>query len=352
MKTMFAPATLRLHLLFIVAVAVTQTLAFFILRAAHFPFENASAVVMDMLLFIICIYAGRWLCAAFYLKRRYIRFAVATLIACIAISLIKWTSIRTIANHPNAGYLEAIRNTVPFFWLGLFLGIAIKLSRAMLQKEAAEARIKAEQKESELRLLQSQLSPHFLFNVLNNLYGISIEAHERLPGLLLKLSQLLRYSVYGGRNTLVPLKDELNYIRNYIEFEEIRMSDRLILDLQLEDPVDANTMIAPLILIVFVENAFKHARNNLDQRIYVSVSLKVANGFILFRSENSYDEQAPEIPALAGENPQISQSLPEDTGLGLTNTTQRLDLLYGEDYDLKTRAEKDRYFAELKLKTR
>ena len=107
-----------------------------------------------------------------------------------------------------------------------------------MQKELQEARAKAQQKESEFNLLQSQLSPHFLFNVLNNLYGISIEEHQRIPGLLLKLSNLLRYSVYGFKKQFVMLTEEVDYIKNYIEFEQIRISDRLVLTTDMELPID------------------------------------------------------------------------------------------------------------------
>jgi LytS/YehU family sensor histidine kinase len=329
----------RLHVWFIAGVLVVQVLGFLLLRGAGFPFTNPQAVVPDMLLFIGCIYLGRWLCGRWYLRRQFVLFGVYTLLTAIGISLVKWLMIRYVAGHPYAGYLEAVRDTVPFFWAGLLLGMILKLIRTQLQREAQEARIKAEQKESEFRLLQSQLSPHFLFNVLNNLYGLSISEPGRMPELLLKLSQLLRYSVYGGRNTWVSLKDEVSYIRNYIEFERLRISDRLSLELQLEEVTDPSIHIAPMILLVFVENAFKHARNNLDQRIFVSISLAVSDGHIRFRVSNSYRPESHAAPPL-----------PEESGLGVSNTLQRLELLYGDNYDLKRKAEKDHYFVELNLK--
>jgi LytS/YehU family sensor histidine kinase len=214
----------------------------------------------------------------------------------------------------------------------------LKLIRASIQKELHDAQIKAEQKETEFSLLQSQLSPHFLFNVLNNLYGISIEEHERIPALLLKLSDLLRYSVYGTKKTFVPLKEEIEYIRNYIEFEQIRISDRLVLRTEIANVDNIHIKIAPLVLIVFVENAFKHSKNTLDQQIYIDISVKIVNGFICLTTRNSFNTQKSD------------EMIDESSGLGLTNTIKRLDLLYGNEYKLKQYAENKVYHTELYLK--
>ena len=208
-----------------------------------------------------------------------------------------------------------------------------------MQKELQDANIRAEQKESQFSLLQSQLSPHFLFNVLNNLYGISIEEHKRIPSLLLKLSDLLRYSVYSAKKPFVPLKEELEYIRNYIEFEQIRMSDRLNLITDIEHVNNNDIKIAPLILIVFVENAFKHSKNTLSQDIDIDISLKITGNFIFFLVSNSYHTEK------SGDN-----LLNESSGLGLANTIKRLDLLYGNDYVLKQDIENGLYQIDLRLK--
>jgi LytS/YehU family sensor histidine kinase len=228
---------------------------------------------------------------------------------------------------------------MPFFVIGLVMGILLKIIRASMQKELQDAHIQTAQKAMEFSLLQSQLSPHFLFNVLNNLYGISIEEHQRVPPLLLKLSGLLRYAVYGAKKPFVSLKEELVYIRNYIEFEQIRVSDRLVIQTDIAQTINPDIQIAPLILIVFIENAFKHAKNSLNQKIYISLSLKISGNFIYFTAVNSYRDEKKE------------DSMPdESSGLGLANTIKRLDLLYGNDYQLKQYAENDQYHVELTLK--
>ncbi|WP_190295371.1 sensor histidine kinase [Mucilaginibacter rubeus] len=208
-----------------------------------------------------------------------------------------------------------------------------------MQKELKDAQLKAEQKESEFNLLQSQLSPHFLFNVMNNLYGIAIAEPSRIPPLLLKLSGLLRYSVYGGKKAFVPLKEELDYIRAYIEFEQIRASDRLNLAVDMEAVNNQNIQIAPQVLIVFVENAFKHAKNSISPKISIDISLKIKGNFICLEVSNSYE---PDKSRCSNEM--------EDSGLGLPNTVKRLDLLYGKDYNLIQYAENGFYYIELNLK--
>jgi LytS/YehU family sensor histidine kinase len=157
-------------------------------------------------------------------------------------------------------FLQNLFICFPISVLFVFFGIAVSLARQAIWMQVKEARIQQEQKESELRLLLSQLSPHFLFNTLNNIYGISLTQQQRVPQLLLKLSELLRYSVYETREAFIPLKNELLYLKNYIDFEKIQTGDRLALELAIQENADDQVRIAPMLLIVFVENAFKYSK--------------------------------------------------------------------------------------------
>jgi sensor histidine kinase YesM len=327
------------HSLFLVAVLTLLGLGLWLLHAAGFRFKEDGLVAVNCLLFLLYIYAGRWLCWRCYLQGQITRFLVFAVLTFAALAFADFLFVKYAFHHPNAGFIELLYGTAPFFIVGLISGILLKLISHSLQKELQDAQIKAEQKESEFNLLQSQLSPHFLFNVLNNLYGISIGEHQRIPGLLLKLSNLLRYSVYGFKKQFVPLKEELDYIKNYIEFEQIRISDRLILTTHIEQPGDANIKIGPLILIVFIENAFKHAKNSLTQEITVAISLKITGNFICFKVSNSYRAEK-----------NIENELTESSGLGLANTIKRLDLLYANDYELRQNKDDDTYQVELRLK--
>ncbi len=330
---------LTVHLVFCAVVLVGLVVGMYFLQATGFTFHSLASAYADCLFFIFCIYTGRWLCKQLYLSGKLALFLFFTLLAGIGLTILKWCMVRYVFNHPYAGFLEVLRDTMPFFWSGLVIGILLKLIRTSMQKELHEANVKAEQKESEFGLLQSQLSPHFLFNVLNNLYGISIAEHKRIPQLLLKLSNLLRYSVYGAKKQFVPLREELEYVQNYIEFEQIRISDRLVLSTNFEEIANPTIKIAPLVIIVFIENAFKHSKNTFNQAISIDISLKISGNFICFEVSNSYAEEKS-----------VDEVLNESSGLGLANTIKRLDLLYGADYELKQTTANGLYNIALRLK--
>lgn len=322
------------HILFSLSVIGCLMAGMYLLYLSGFRIHDLPAAFTDCLLFLLCIYAGRWL-GGQYLQRKLAVFTVYLLVVVTILAVLKWLLVKYIFKHPYAGFFEVVRDTMPFFMVGLAAGIVIKLIQASIQKELNDAYLQSQQKTMEFDWLQSQLSPHFLFNTLNNLYGISIEQHERIPPLLLKLSHLLRYSVYGGKKQLVPLTEELDYIKTYMEFEQIRISDRLILKTTIAQVSDPTIQIAPMVLIVFVENAFKHAKNTITPQIYIAVDLQITDGVINFSVMNSY---------------QPEEKKDEHSGIGLTNTIKRLNLLYGNNYELQQDSVNDIYHVKLKLK--
>jgi sensor histidine kinase YesM len=225
----------------------------------------------------------------------------------------------------------------PFIVLGTSLGMLTKLFLKKTRLKLANANALAAQSRSELHLLQSQMSPHFLFNTLNNMYGLSIAEHEKIPGLLLKLADLLRYSVYEAKELLVPLKSELAYITNYIDFEKIRIGSRLELQCEIEFIGTEDIKIAPMLLIVFIENAFKHAKNTTEKKIFIDISLKTWNGVILFAVKNSYEKH-------------LKVTSDKNSGLGLTNAKKRLQALYYNQHILKLEEMDSFYSVALQLK--
>jgi sensor histidine kinase YesM len=216
-----------------------------------------------------------------------------------------------------------------FTILALFFSSActatiISLLRNRINNRIVKAQTALAQSKTELQLLQSQMSPHFLFNTLNNLYGLSLSDRSKVPGLILQLSELLRYSVYEAKEVFVPLADEVNYLRNYIEFEKIRLGDRLSLTLQLQEVENKTLKIAPMLLIVFVENAFKHSKNNEDDKVYIQILLQVEQNSFCFLVKNSYSPVAI-----------VAKAPKSHSGLGLESVKKRLDLLYRNKHELK-----------------
>ncbi len=230
---------------------------------------------------------------------------------------------------------------LPFIFMAITIGATVNLVRITFYSQLQHANVNAAQSKSELLLLQSQLSPHFLFNTLNNLYGLSITQHQKMPPLLLKLSELLRYSIYDAKELLVPLKSEITYINNYIDFERIRIGDRLHLTTSIEVVLSHEMKIAPMLLIVFIENAFKHSKNTTDKNVYIDIALKTWNQTILFSVKNSYSNINNE-----------RNKLRNDGGLGLANAMKRLQLLYAGDYELTIDDTNGIYSVLLKLKAK
>jgi len=225
---------------------------------------------------------------------------------------------------------------LPFVSLSLAIGVIFRLFFAALEQRLREAEAMATQSRSELQLLQSQLSPHFLFNTLNSLYGLSINDHNKVPALLLKLSDLLRYSVYDVKEMFVPLNSEITYIQNYIDFEKLRIGERLQMKTMIGPVSDKNIHIAPMLLIVFIENAFKHAKNTNSKTINIEISLQTWENCILFVVKNSYEEQAVKKPDA-------------HSGLGLDNTLKRLKALYPGEHQLQIEKKDDQYSVNLQL---
>ncbi len=211
-------------------------------------------------------------------------------------------------------------------------GIAIRIAR-----DSIIATNKSQ--EAELQLLKGQLNPHFLFNTLNNLYGLAVTKSDKLPDLMLKLSDLLRYGLYDTQSQWVPLSNEVQYIQNYITLEKLRLEERTLIDLDIEGEIDQQR-IAPMLLIVFLENAFKHFGASGDQLPQIKIKLSIRETVLQFSCYNSKDDQIKESPRQQN-----------TSGIGLANVRKRLDLLYPKRYQLGIQNEDTsfRIFLELQL---
>jgi hypothetical protein len=289
--------------------------------------------------FILGVFGGRyisqvWASGLTAFPRDFLVGLSGLVIACVA-----WLFFH--ADFPLQGRMAInfMLFLIPLLAISIAIGVLIKLLHAVTQNQLIAAQSQAAHSESELSLLQSQLSPHFLFNTLNNLYGLSISDHQKIPPLLLKLSELLRYSVYDAGEVYVPLKNELAYIKNYIEFEKIRIGDRLVLSVDIEELIDPKIRIAPMLLIIFIENAFKHSKNTASPEIFVDISLKTWGSSILFSVRNSFGGEVLQ-----------QDSLVKSGGFGLANVTKRLALLYPGSHELNVRRDELFYTVELQLK--
>ena len=291
--------------------------------------------------FLAGIFSGRYIAHIWTSRLAAVPSWMLAVLVLSIIACVSWLFFHADFPLDNRAGINFLLFFLPFIAISIALGMLIKTVRVIAQKQLDAARAGEAHSKSELHLLQSQISPHFLFNTLNNMYGLSITQHEKLPPLLLKLSELLRYSVYDATEMYVPLKDELAYINNYIEFEKIRIGDRLMLTTAFEEGIAATIKIAPMLLIVFIENAFKHAKNSADDKIFIEISLRTWGNLILFSVKNSQRRQK-EIVTVADRN----------SGFGLASVNKRLELLYHGAYELATENDETFYSVMLQLKMR
>jgi len=186
--------------------------------------------------------------------------------------------------------------------------------------------------EMELQLLKSQLNPHFYFNTLHNLYGLAMIAPKKAPDAILKLSDIMEYVIYDCRNDKVPVSKELRFINSYIELEKLRYDDSANIRLKVSGNSEGK-MISPLLLIQFIENAFKHGMEKYKRDSYLEVRIAVENGHLHYQSVNS-------INGGPGST---------NGGVGLVNVKKRLDIIYPGKHELHIHSDNKEYKVELTL---
>jgi hypothetical protein len=179
--------------------------------------------------------------------------------------------------------------------------------------------LKTEKNRTELQHLQSQVNPHFFFNILNNLYGLVDKDAKKAQQLILKLSDMMRYSIYDGQKESVSLLEEVDYLKNYLNLHQMRYHKKI--DLKFETDIeDDQLQLMPLLFIILVENAFKHGVENLRADAYVHLRLTSTANSISFSVENNFDEE----------------EVSTQPGLGLRNLKRRLELVYPKKHNLST----------------
>ena len=210
--------------------------------------------------------------------------------------------------------------TVNFIFLILVSYLFWKISQYESEKKRSLA-LSNEKLQAELLLLKSQVSPHFLFNTLNNIYSLSIEKHEHAPLMIEKLSEILRYLIYEGKKETVLLEKEAFLIEEYIALQllkEMKGKDAIKLNI---DGVESHHEIAPLILINLVENCFKHGDVNYNPDGFLRISLSVKDNVLYFNTENSFRENNSDI------------------GIGIANIEEQLKHYYPNAHQFKIHKE-------------
>ncbi len=226
-------------------------------------------------------------------------------------------------------------------YLIVFIAVGIHFIRESYKRlveknEIEKQRLMAESKfkDAQMKLLQGQIHPHFLFNMLNNLYGLVKKDTQKARSSILKLSELLDYMLYKGENELVEMSYEIKFINNYIALEQIRRSNDF--DIHFNYPDDADSYkVPPLLFFPLVENAFKHGESG------ITISIKIDGNQIHFTCKNPYSKQ---------QNDKYLQS--ESSGIGLKNIRERLHILYPDNHAFNISDEGNIFTVELKINSK
>ena len=214
--------------------------------------------------------------------------------------------------------------------------VGAKLAWDNLRKQNDLEQLQKEKVESQLQFLKSQLNPHFLFNNLNNLYSYAQEQSPKTGDIILQLSAILRYMLYESRENFVPLEKELQYLQDFIRLQELQMEDRGTVRFQVVGQTSGK-LIAPLVLITFVENCFKHSMSGQAGDIEIDIQATVDKDQLLFYCRNNY------IPSENTAGRYLSR------GIGLENVRKRLDLQYPDRHELIIRQEEGFFIVDLQL---
>jgi len=288
--------------------------------------QTMLTLPVDMLATYLTVYV---LFPRFLFKRKYLLFAV-TLAGSALFFIVLQRVILFKLTYPI--FLPEITPRYTIFqinWFYSFTNIylivavasVIKLFKISLVQQENARELDQKRAEAELNFLKSQVHPHFLFNTLNNLYALTLDKSDKAPEIVLKLSDLLNYMLYECNESFKLVSEEIRLLENYLSLERIRYGDHLDLDFQVTGEI-AGKRLAPMLLLPFVENAFKHGVSQVSKNASIHILLHIIGTKLIFSVRNS-------------------RSLLPDSdfsgytkGIGLTNVKKRLDLLYPEKHEL------------------
>ncbi|MCW3086909.1 MAG: Histidine kinase [Sediminibacterium sp.] len=225
-------------------------------------------------------------------------------------------------------------NTVLFLLL-FTLGTCISVIQRWLRTEQNRKETENEKLNTELSFLKSQVNPHFFFNTLNNIYSLAVVRSEKTAPAVMKLSAIMRYILTETQRDLVPLRNEVDFIHNFIDLQQVRLTDKVELRFSAEGDMDT-LLVAPLLFIPFVENAFKYGVSTKESS-NINIEIRTQSNKILFTAKNYI------VPS--------ENNLMENTGIGINNVKRRLELMYPGKHVLTTNQIDNYYIVHLEITT-
>lgn len=270
----------------------------------------------------------------FFYRKKYLKFSLGLMVVIAGIILMEELVLERIFYPDTRGkhFPGIIYSLVDVMPVVLILA-GFKFGWDALKKQQEVESLKASMHESEMQFLKSQINPHFLFNNLNNLYSYAITNSPKTPEIILELSSVLRYMLYECKEEYVLLSKELEQLENFTRLSELQIEERGNVTFHRPEQ-DHGLSIAPLILVVFIENAFKHAQATQSDQILIDIDVRVSeSGRLEFRCQNSFSlrKNADHIA----------------NGIGLSNVKKRLKLLYPGKHQLTIQEEDGFYQVQL-----
>jgi sensor histidine kinase YesM len=277
----------------------------------------------------VTVYLHFWILKLFFDRRKYFLYGISVVAIIIVTGFYVEIIFQIFFGSPGshtAGFPSAL-----FY---ILTSTGLKYYSEGLKNRHKLQEIEFKQLQTEMQLLKSQINPHFFFNTLNNLYALSLEKSEEVPEVILKISDLMRYVLESTNKKTVPLNDEIEFIKIYIELEKLRLEKDVKIKLDVEGNFE-RMEIAPMLLIPFVENSFKHGMKASINRGYVNIFFQVDEDEMKFSFSNS--------------KPALVSNAVDSTQMGLENVRRRLDLLYTDKYELTVKEHDEEYKTELRI---
>ncbi len=280
----------------------------------------------------------------YFLQKKYISATFLTILSIlVAATLQRYMDYRffyPLFHHewmsgPMFDFPKILKTTLSIY-PAVALAAFIKITKHFYSEESRSQELRQQKLQAELNFLKGQIHPHFLFNTLNNLYALTLKKSESSPEVVLKLSELLSFMLYECNSRTVPLSKELKLIENYIALEKIRYDDRLTVTYETYGDV-SQSQIPPMLLLPFVENAFKHGTSDTLDEVWVEINVVLRNQTLSLSVKNSNGQDSDQ------------KEFEYQQGIGLKNVNRRLELLYNGFYDLKIEDDGKSYSVSLEI---
>ncbi|MFI3331346.1 MAG: histidine kinase [Rikenellaceae bacterium] len=260
-------------------------------------------------------------------------YVVLTIVVSYFISTINIRDLRTEdSTGPSVEVVKAMRMRTVFllYVIDISFNIMLSLTRELFKYRVREEQIKYEKNKAELAMYKTQINPHFMFNTLNTLYGLFISNSDKTGDVFLKFTDIVKYMYSNAEQESITITEEVKYVRQFIDLHTLRLGEQTSVKFKCEID-DPTAMMPPVLLITFIENAFKYGVSSTEKsEILIFLSLK--KGQLFFSTKNS-----------------VFVRKSTSSGIGILNSRKRLDLLYGDNYMLDCRENANDFIVELSI---